>query len=52
MFTNFIPTNDIHLFYNYNSNSPIDLKHIIPIYISKFSLKLLDDMFFKICKTD
>ena len=51
MFTNFIPTNDIHLFYNCKSNSLIDLQHIIPIYISKFSLKLLDEMFFKICKT-
>jgi hypothetical protein len=50
MFTNFIPTNDIYLFYNNNSKSPTSLQYIIPIYISKFSLKLLDDMFFKICK--
>ena len=50
MFTNFIPTNDIYLFYNYDSKSRTNLQHIIPIYISKFSLKLLDDMFFKICK--
>jgi hypothetical protein len=49
MFSNFIPTNDILLFYN--SNLPIDLQFIIPIYISKSSLKVLDDIFCKLCKT-
>ena len=53
MYTNFVPTNDIILFHNYRFSGltlPIETNHIIPIYISKCSLKLLETMFHKICK--
>jgi len=51
LFTNFIPTNDIHLLSYYNgldSHFKIDKSVILPIFITNISLKLLDILYYEL----
>ena len=48
LYTNFVPTNDVKLFYNYKFSalkSKIDKNTIVPIYVSNLATKLLDILY-------